>query len=83
MENLINKLKKDIIEALRLENVTPQSIDPNAQLFVEGLGLDSIDALELIVMLDKKYGIKINSAEEGKKILYSVKTMAEYIEKNK
>jgi acyl carrier protein len=50
---------------------------------MEGLGLDSIDALELTVLLEKKYGLKIKTAEEGKKILFSVKTMAEYIQQNK
>ena len=56
-----------------------EEIEDNTPLFVEGLGLDSIDALELIVLLEKKYGLKINTAEEGKKVLHSVHTMAEHI----
>ncbi len=79
MEQLIAKLKTEIIEVLNLSELTPESIDENAPLFVEGLGLDSIDALELIVLLEKKYGLKLGTAEEGKKVLRSVRSMAEYI----
>lgn len=79
MDELVNKLKTQIIEALNFEDMSPDEIDPEAALFVEGLGLDSIDALELIVLLEKHYGLKIEKADEGKKILYSVNTMAEYI----
>ena len=82
MEQLIQKLKKEIIVALNLTEMKPENIDEKAPLFVDGLGLDSIDALELIVLLEKKYGLKINTAEEGKKILYSVNSMAEYIAAN-
>ena len=79
MEQLIAKLKTEIIEVLNLSELTPEGIDENAPLFVEGLGLDSIDALELIVLLEKKYGLKLGTAEEGKKVLRSVRSMAEYI----
>ncbi|MGD0583288.1 MAG: phosphopantetheine-binding protein [Bacteroidales bacterium] len=79
MEKLIHKLKEEIIAALNLSEMTPENIDENAPLFLEGLGLDSIDALELTVLLDKNYGLKIKTAEEGKKILYSVRTMADFI----
>ncbi|MBN1416848.1 MAG: acyl carrier protein [Bacteroidales bacterium] len=79
MELLIQKLKEEIIEVLNLSEMKPENIDEKAPLFVDGLGLDSIDALELTVLLEKKYGLKINTAEEGKKILYSVQTMAEFI----
>jgi acyl carrier protein len=79
MSDLIVQLKQEIIEALNLEEVGVDSIDTDAPLFIEGLGLDSIDALELTVLLEKKYGIKIQTAEEGKTILYSVRTMAEHI----
>ena len=79
MEELIEKLKQEIIVALNLEEMSPADIDSDAPLFMEGLGLDSIDALELNVLLEKKYGIKIQTAEEGKKILHSVRTMAEHI----
>ncbi|MGO8987351.1 MAG: phosphopantetheine-binding protein [bacterium] len=79
MEDLILKLKKEIIEELNVENMTPEGIDSEAPLFGEGLGLDSIDALELVVLLDKNYGIKIQASKEGPKIFRSVKTIAEYI----
>ena len=79
MEQVILKLKEEIIAALNLSEMKPEPIDENAPLFIDGLGLDSIDALELTVLLEKKYGLKIRTAEEGKKVLYSVKTMAEFI----
>ena len=82
MDELIEKLKKEIIESLNLEDMTPEQIDADLPLFVEGLGLDSIDALELIVLLEKEYGLKIDTAEEGKKVLYSVRSMAEHITQN-
>ena len=82
MEELIIKLKQEILEALNLEEMTIEDIDTDAPLFIEGLGLDSIDALELTVLLDKKYGIKLHTADDGKKVLYSVRTMAEYISQN-
>lgn len=80
MDNLIEELKKEIVQQLNLEEVEPSSINDDAPLFIEGLGLDSIDALELIVLLQKKYGIKIANAEESKDIFYSVKTMAAFIQ---
>ena len=82
MEQLIVKLKKEIIEVLNLSEMTPESIDENAPLFVEGLGLDSIDALELIVLLEKNYGLKLATADDGKKVLHSVRSMAEFIRAN-
>lgn len=83
MEQLVQKLKEEIITALNLSEMKPENIDENAPLFVSGLGLDSIDALELTVLLEKKYGLKINTADEGKKVLYSVRSMAEFITVNK
>lgn len=83
MEQLIAKLKNEIIEVLNLSEMTPADIDENAPLFIEGLGLDSIDALELIVLLEKNYGLKLGTAEEGKKVLHSVRSMAEFITSNK
>jgi acyl carrier protein len=81
MEELIEKLKVQIIKQLNLEDVEPSEIDPNKMLFDADneLGLDSIDALELIVLLDKEYGIKIKNQEEGKQIFQSLTTMAEYV----
>ncbi|WP_282629748.1 phosphopantetheine-binding protein [Empedobacter sedimenti] len=83
MENLINDLKVKIIEILNLEDVSVEDIKNDEPLFGDGLGLDSIDALELIVLLDKDYGIKITDPKEGKTIFQSVEVMADYIEKNR
>lgn len=83
MENLINDLKVKIIEILNLEDVSVEEIKNDDPLFGDGLGLDSIDALELIVLLDKEYGIKITDPKEGKTIFQSVEVMADYIEKNR
>ncbi len=83
MEELILNLKKQLIEALNLEEITPDEIDTEAPLFKDGLGLDSIDALEIILILEKHYGIKIDDPKEGSKIFYSVKTIAEFIVANK
>ena len=79
MDTLTLELKKEIIKVLNLEGLTPENIDENAPLFGEGLGLDSIDALELIVLMEKNYGIKLSNAAEGKEIFKSVKIMADYI----
>lgn len=79
MEQLMNDLKKQIIEALNLKHLKPENIGDDQPLFVEGLGLDSIDALELIVLLQQKYNIRIENPQEGPKIFRSVKTMAEFI----
>lgn len=76
-------LKQQIIEALNLEDITPADIRDDDPLFGEGLGLDSIDALELFMLLDKQYGIKLQNKEEGKQVFRSVNTMADYIEKNR
>ncbi len=82
MDALIDQLKGEIIEQLNLEDVKKEDIDNDASLFGEGLGLDSIDALELIVLLEKNYGIKIANPADGKKIFQSVRTMAEFIKAN-
>ena len=80
IEDLIVKLKREVVDQLQLEGMTAEEVDPEAPLFgEEGLGLDSIDAMELVVLLDENYGIKIRASKEGPKIFYSIKTMAEYI----
>ncbi len=79
MDALIEKLKGQIIEQLNLVELKPEEINPDSPLFGEGLGLDSIDALELIVLLEKHYGIKIEDPKDGKTIFQSIRTMAEYI----
>lgn len=82
MDNLEEKLKLQIIEQLNMEDIDPEDIDIEGPLFNEGLGLDSIDALELIVLMEKEYGIKLGDSRKGKEVLYSIKTMADYIRAN-
>jgi len=80
MDELIVKLKKEIIEQLNFEDLSIDDIETEGPLFgPDGLGLDSIDALELILILEKKYGIKMTDADDGKAILQSVKSMADFI----
>lgn len=74
------ELKQRIIEALNLQDLTAEQIDDDAPLFGTGLGLDSIDALELVVMLEKHYGIVIKDIEEGRPAFRSVRTLADFIE---
>ena len=83
MEELIKELKEEIIKVLNLEEMTPEDIDENDALFGDGLGLDSIDALELIVLMEKKYGIKLANPSEGKKIFTSIATIADFVSKNR
>lgn len=83
MEDLKTKLKEQIIESLNLQGMKPEDIDDNAPLFGEGLGLDSIDSLELMVLLERNYGIKIEDAREGRKVLTSVQSMADYIQEHR
>lgn len=83
MDKLKAQLKEQILEALSLDEMKPEEIDDNAPLFGEGLGLDSIDALELIVLMEKQYGIKLSNPAEGKEVFKSINVMAEYIAKNR
>jgi len=83
MEDLIAKLKTEIITQLNLEDKSPDDIKTDAPLFGDGLGLDSIDALELIVLLEKNYGLKLDTPEDGKTVFYSVQSMADFIQSRK
>lgn len=83
MNELIQTLKEQIIDALNLEEITPEDIDNDSPLFGDGLGLDSIDALELIVILDRFYGIKLANPAEGKEIFKSISSIADYVAKNR
>jgi len=83
MEDLKQKLKLQIIEALNLDEMSPDEIADDQPLFGEGLGLDSIDALELIVMLEKNYGIRIKDPAAGKQVFASVNAMTEFVAANK
>jgi acyl carrier protein len=80
MEKLMANLKGQIIEALNLKHLKPEDIGDEQPLFVDGLGLDSIDALELIVLLRQHYNVKISDPQEGPQIFRTVRTMAEYIQ---
>lgn len=83
MTELRQELKEKIIEQLNLEEFTVADIEDEDALFGDGLGLDSIDALELIVMLDKDYGIQLTDPKEGKEIFKSIAVLANYITENR
>ena len=83
MEEFKRTLKQQIIDALNLQGMKPEEIEDTAPLFNEGLGLDSIDSLELIVLLERSYGIKIEDPREGRRVFESVNVMAEYIQANR
>ena len=84
MEQLIKDLKLQIKEALNLEELSLEDFDTDAPLFGnEGIGLDSIDVLEIIVLLEKEYGIRLANLKEGKAIFKSVRTIAEYVQENR
>jgi acyl carrier protein len=82
MDNLMQKLKVQVIERLNLKDLKPADIGDDQPLFVEGVGLDSIDALELIVLLQQEYNIKLSNAEDGPRVFHSIRTMADYITAN-
>lgn len=82
MENLIEELKIKLIKQLKLEDIEPDEINASEPLFGDGLGLDSIDALELIVLMERDYGIKIENPAKGREVFSTLTTMAEYIKAN-
>jgi len=82
MTDLKEKLKVQIIELSNLEGMEPKDINSSEPLFGEGLGLDSIDALDLIVLLEKEYGIKITDPNVGKKVFSSIDSIAQFITEN-
>jgi len=83
MAELKEELKGKIIEVLNLEDIAVADINDSDPLFGDGLGLDSIDALELIVLMDKEYGIKLSDPKQGKTIFQSIESMAAYIAENR
>lgn len=83
MSQLKEDLKVQIIKHLNLVEVEPSMINDPDPLFGEGLGLDSIDALELIVLLDEQYGLKVANPEDGKQVFHSIDSLAKYIEENR
>lgn len=82
-EELKEQLKVQIIEFLNLIDIKPEDIKDDEPIFGPGLGLDSIDAIELIVMLERKYGIKIKDPKEGRKILVDINTITDYVEEHR
>jgi acyl carrier protein len=82
-EELIVQVKQLIIDSLRIEGMSPDDIDTDAPLFVEGLGLDSIDALQLVVAMEKDFGVIVPDAETGSVVFQSVRSMAQYIADNR
>jgi len=83
IEELKVQLRQELIKQLNLEDVLPENFDDNTPLFGEGLGLDSIDSLELVVLMDRNYGLKLKDPKEGRHVFYSIRTMAEYIHANR
>lgn len=79
-EELMQKVKQMIIDSLRIEGMSPDEIDSDAPLFGEGLGLDSIDALQLVVAMEKEFGTVVPDAATGTKVFASVRSMAAFIE---
>ncbi|MCC6286285.1 MAG: phosphopantetheine-binding protein [Agriterribacter sp.] len=82
-EQLKQKLKEQIIQFLNLTDKKPEDIKDDEPLFGEGLGLDSIDSIELIVLLSREYGINIQDPKEGRKVLVDINTMADYIQQHR
>ncbi len=82
-DDLIEKLKKEIIDTLKLSDVIPADIDPDAPLIGEGLGLDSIDTLELLVLMEKEYGVQVPDVNVGRSVFSSVRSIAEFIEEHR
>ena len=83
IQELRNQLKINLIEWLSLKEVKPEDIDDDKPLFGEGLGLDSLDAVEIVVMLQRKYGISPKNMEKQKSAFTSVATLVDYIVENR
>ena len=83
MDDLILSLKQQIIEKLKLSDVSPDDISADDPLIGAGLGLDSIDTLELLVLLEKVYGVTVPDINAGRQVFSSVRSMAEYIQQEK
>lgn len=82
IDELIKELRQELVKQLNLEETLPDNFDENTPLFGEGLGLDSIDSLELVVLLERNYGLKLKDPKEGRTVFYSIRSMAEYIHNN-
>ena len=82
LKEIRNKLKELLVSSLSLENIKPEDIKDDEVLFGEGLGLDSLDAVEIVVLLQRNFGLEIKDMEQGRKIFHSIDTLAEYIYEN-
>ena len=79
MDELINELRQKIVDALNLQDIAPQAIDPDEQLVGGRLGIDSIDVLEMVMLVEKDYGLTIDNRDLGAKVFASLRTMADFI----
>jgi acyl carrier protein len=82
LSKLKQSLKEMLVRDLSLEDIKPEEIKDDAMLFGEGLGLDSLDAVEIVVLLQRNFGIEIKDMEKGREIFYSIDTLAKYIHEN-
>lgn len=79
LEEIKTKLKKLLVEQLSLEELDPSDIEDDGELFGEGLGLDSLDAVEIVVMLKRHFGVEVKTADQSREVFRSVNTLAEYV----
>jgi acyl carrier protein len=82
MEELLKKLKQQVVTTLKLSDVNPDDINPDEPLIGGSLGLDSIDTLELLVLLEREYGLTVSDVNVGRKVFSTMRTLAEYIQAN-
>lgn len=82
LKEIREKLKSLLVTQLALEDVKPEEIEDDAPLFGEGLGLDSLDAVEIVVLLQRHFGLEVKDMEMGKKVFQSIRTLSEYVVEN-